>query len=61
METDSQHFMSGFGSCDRFVKAMYEPDYSIANEIAVVVDGSGQFSPFKCKAQFGCVLHEVIV
>lgn len=51
-----------WGTCGRI--EMYEP-YSYqrgksqrAEEIALAVDGSGFIAIVRCKAEFGCVLHE---
>lgn len=56
---DPQHPLRGFGACKRMRSGMYDPDAEIDGELAVTVDGSGQFAAFKCKPDFGCVLHEV--
>lgn len=56
---DTQHIIEGFGACGRMARAIYAPDYDIAAEVAVVVDGAGAVSALKCKAEFGCLLHEV--
>ena len=55
---DPQHVIEGFGACGRMYAAIYSPDREIANEKAIVVDGAGANSALKCKADFGCVLHE---
>lgn len=56
--TDPQHILDGFGACGRMKAAIYSPDRDIDSELAVVVDGAGANSALKCKAEFGCVLHE---
>ena len=51
---DPQHPLRGLGACGRLRFGMYDPDVELEGELAVVLEGS----MFKCKADFGCVLHE---
>lgn len=55
---DPQHHISGFGGCRKLYPAMYDPDAEVAELLAVVIDASGTQTGLKCKAEFGCVLHE---
>ena len=58
IEMDGEHPLAGFGACGRMRRGMYEPDMEIGGELAVVVEGAGLLTMLKCKAAFGCVLHE---
>jgi hypothetical protein len=59
IESDTQHPLRGFGACGRMRVGMYDPDAEIVDELAVVIEGTNQFSALKCKADFGCALHEL--
>lgn len=55
---DDQHPIEGFGGCERITACMYSPAPDLTEEKAAVVDSNKGHLPLKCKADFGCVLHE---